>query len=331
MKRIMILFLSFVFIVSSVKVSHAVSETEEKTDYTVEKTVITNEWDEYKKLVAKTNKELAECGYSEKQIAEIRNFDYSDEVRKRAKMDNNTLRRYGYTELEIIKLRDVAKMDIIPESTLKAISNSTMTTKLKYRSSGSKLEGTPRKPMYFVNFRFSWKWNRIPFFTLLDLVAVCYSSKTSDDYSYRIQSGNNVKYTLQSLQNSNSNYPVTVSWNYSTTKANSISARVGLCLKDGNGNLTHFAYSGYGDFQLINRSNKARLHIDATYGHSTINITPDYSITTTGIGLGIKFKAGMDEQHCLGTFYEDFTINRADIMYGVIYGKNNTGGAPANS
>ena len=57
-------------------------------------------------------------------------------------------------------------------------------------------------------------------------------------------------------------------------------------------------------------------------------MTPNFSLefSKNPISCGIDFSFGMDEQHCTGYFYENFTIANNYIYHGTVYGKNNTGG-----
>ena len=43
--------------------------------------------------------------------------------------------------------------------------------------------------------------------------------------------------------------------------------------------------------------------------------------------VGINFGFGIDEQHCTGWFFEDYTVSTSYVFHGVVRGKNNTGGA----
>lgn len=316
--------LIFVFMLSIFSISsYAINVGE----LVAENNITINEWDEYKKIVSKTDKELIELGFSKEDIVNIRNFDYEAEIRNRAKLDDNTLMNYGYTTEDIIELRKAAVMDDIPENVIQSISTATMTSNLSYVSNGSRVESG--STMYYVNMKYSWSWNRIPIFRIVDMVAVVYASSTSDQFTYCAQSSNKVHANLKPLYSSGSTYTQTESWVYSTDKPNSISATFSLGLTDSEGTLTHFAYSGYGTFQLTNRSSTARLYIDACYGHTTINIVPNYSLSGSGLSLGIDFRLGMDEQHCTGWFFENFTITDTYIYHGTVYGKNGTGGTVA--
>ncbi len=295
-----------------------------------EEIIVINEWDEYKRIVSMSDAELLAMGYTSDEVAEIRAFDYEEEIRKTAELDDETLITYGYTNEEILALRKAASMEEIPENVIQTISSSTMTTTLRYVSSGSRIEAG--KTMYYVNMKFSWSWSRIPVFRLVDMVAIGYNSPSSSNFSYYATSNNKVHANLMKLGSGGDEYiQQTESWTYSVTKPNSISAEFMVGMKDSSGNLTHFAYSGYGTFQLTNRSNDAMLYIDAAYGHIIISIKPSYSVSYSGEtsgAIGIEFTTGIDEQHCTGQFYEDFTISRNYIYHGTVYGKNNTGGQP---
>lgn len=320
-RKILSVILTLIFTLSTFMINSQAINAE---NLIVEKNITVNEWDEYIRIASKTEDELLELGYTKEDIVSIKSFDYEEEVRKRASLDDQTLEEYGYTTEEITVLREAAAMDDIPAEVLKSISTATMTSTLKYVSSGSRTENDAK--MYYVNMKFSWSWSRIPFFRLIDMVAVVFASSTSNGFTYCVKSSNKVHANLTALLPTYSNITQVESWEYSTEKANSISAKFALGMIDADGNLTHFAYSGYGTFQLTNRSNKARLYVDAAYGHTTINIVPNYSLSGSGVSVGIDFKTGMDEQHCTGYFYEDFTIDTSYIYHGTVYGKNNTGG-----
>ena len=320
-KTISILLAIYFFVISLSVSSFAISGK----DLLSNKNVIINEWDEYNKIISMTDKELLNFGYTKQEIKEIRNFDYEKEIRYRATLDDKTLKAYGYTNKDIKELRQVATMDNIPDNVIKSISKSTLTSSLRYDSSGSRIEGNA--PMYYVNLKYSWSWNRIPFFRIVDMVAIVFASSTSNSFTYYAKSNYKVHANLVALSSAYSNYNQEISWVYSTDKPNSISAKFSLGLNNVEGDLTHFAYSGYGYFQLTNRSNTSRLYIDACYGHTTVNVVPNYSLSGTGLSIGIDFRIGMDEQHCTGYFYEDFTIATNYIYHGTVYGKNNTGGS----
>ena len=323
-KKSLSIFLTLVLMLSIFSISsYAISAEELVT----EKNITINEWDEYKSIVSKTDNELIELGCTEEDIANIRKFNYEEEIRNRAALDDQALKSYGYTTEEITELRKAAAMDNIPENVIQAISTATMTSKLSYVSNGSRKENN--STMYYVNMKYSWSWSRIPFFRVVDMVAVVFASSTSNSFTYCVQSNNKVHADLISVHPSYSTYSQVEPWVYSTKKANSISAKFALALTDGNGVITHFAYRGYGTFQLTNRSNKARLYVDAAYGHTTINIVPNYSLSGSGLSVGIDFRVGMDEQHCTGYFYENFTIAKNYIYHGTVYGKNGTGGTAA--
>ena len=66
----------------------------------------------------------------------------------------------------------------IPESVMKSISTSTMTSSLKYLRNGS--YSVLERPMYYVDLEYTWSWKRIPYFTVVDMVAVAFNSSGSE-------------------------------------------------------------------------------------------------------------------------------------------------------
>lgn len=321
LKRCAVVVFTLMFLFSVLSLN--VLATDSKELISSDKTIV-NEWDEYIRITSMSDKELAKAGYSEDEIIEIRKFDYEKEIRNRARLDDDTLKKCGYTDKDIVELRQAAAMKTIPEDVMRSISETTMTSKLEYLDSNSRIEAG--STMYYVNLKFSWTWSRTPIFKLVDMVAVGYNSDDVE-FVYCAQSNHKVYANLISVNPSYSNVNQTENWVYSTSKANSISAKFAVALTDEEGVLTHFARSGYGIFQLTNRSNHERLYVDACYGHTTINIVPNYSVSTSGTSIGINFRVGMDEQHCTGWFYEDYTISTSYVYYGVVEGKDNTGGA----
>lgn len=291
-----------------------------------EETSKISEWDIYHNLASKSDSELIEAGYTEETIEKIREFNFEDEIRNMANWETEVLISCGYTVEEIEELRAAAKLKKIPESTIKSISESTMTTKLEYIYNGFETEAG--SPMYYVDLKFSWSWSRIPLFRASDMIAVAYKSYTSTGFTFKNISGNKVHANFKPLSSLYTTRTQAVSWDYASNNGDTISASFGTGLVDGSGNLTHFVNSGYGIFRLANRSSKARLSLDASYGHATVSINPSFSVDTTGATPSIDFGWGMDEQHCKGIYYEDFTVSRSYVYEGLVYGKGNTGGAP---
>ena len=283
-----------------------------------------NEWENYKKISSMNDNELLSKGYSEAQISKIRSFNYEEEIRFRANLPDEKLVLYGYTKEEIDELRAAAALKEIPESVMKSISTSTMTSSLKYLRNGS--YSVLERPMYYVDLEYTWSWKRIPYFTVVDMVAVAFNSSGSESYVYTSVSGYNVRADLIAIESGYSNRTQVEPWVWDTSKANSVSASFAVAIKNNDRTITHFAYNGTGRLRLENRSNNGRLYIDAAYGHTTINIYPTYSLDLSGGSISLNFKIGMDEQHCAGVFLEDFTIRLADVYHGTIWGKNGTGG-----
>lgn len=326
MKKFLSFILTICIVLSASSISfYAINENNCFTEQTIE----FNEWDEYQKISSMSCQQLIELGYTKSEVSEIKNFDYENEIRRRAALDDNTLRLYKYTPSEIKELRAAAAMEKIPASIMKSISTATMTTRLKYISDGSRQESG--KTMYYVNLRFFWQWNKMPFFRLFDMIAIAFNSTTANKFTYCAQSNQIIRIRYSAVSANATDYKKTLTWDQDASKIYCISKKFSLENKDLNNLPSHFAYYGYGNFQLTNRSKNARLYVDAAYGHTTVNITPSFSLSFSGspISGGIDFCAGMDEQHCTGQFYENFTIAKSYIYHGTVYGKNDTGGNAA--
>lgn len=276
-----------------------------------------NEYDMYQLIIEKSDSELRDLGVSATDILYLRTFDYEDEIRERAKLSNEVLTTYGYTKKEIRDLKKAAELDTIPVSTMKVIATSTLTSYIKALNYGTVKENN--QDVRYVDMEFKFEWKRVPFFCLIDLVAIGYSSDTGNKYMWKNVNGYNMKANLASLSGG-TQITQTVNWAYDVEKADSISAKFIVASKDGNGNYTHMCWSGVGKFRLTNRSLNSRLYIDAAYGHTTIQIVPTYSVNFNGVTAGIKFGIGMDEQHNCGYYYTNFKVDSGYNYIGNVYG-----------
>lgn len=210
-------------------------------------------------------------------------------------------------------------LDKIPEAVVKDISSSTLSSYLKVVSYGTLKENN--KDVRYVDLEYHWTWNRVPFFTLSDMVAVAFGSNTSYKYAYKKVSNYRVTAPLSPVVSGVSLINQNIDWNYDTNKKDAIFAKFALALKGDNSRLEHFCWGGSGKFRLTNVNFNSRLYIDAAYGHTTIQFSPSFSVNISGISGGINFGFGMDEQHCTGLFYENFKIDNSYIYHGTIYGK----------
>jgi len=69
--------------------------------------VTVNEYDIYKDLNSKTDKELMSQGLSIEEITELRNIDLYELLSERAKLDAETLKIMGYTDIQIKNLKNI--------------------------------------------------------------------------------------------------------------------------------------------------------------------------------------------------------------------------------
>ncbi len=278
-----------------------------------------NEYDMYCDLKEKSEKELLVYGYSKEEVQAIRDFNYEEAVRQRAKLPTETLIKYGYTKEEIIELKELEKLETIPSSTLKAISRGTLGSSIRVTKKGKLVEGG--KTVNYVDLKYSFKWKRVPVFTLTDLVVIAFNSSNSNKFIYKIVSDNTHKLTAN-LTNliTGEKLKANASWKFDTKSAQAVSAKFAIGLKDSSGNLTHMCWNGSGTIRLTNASSKSRLYIDACYGHTTINLVPNFSINLSGVSIGVSLRKGMDSRHDTGYYYSNFTIDDSYVYEGVVLG-----------
>lgn len=276
-----------------------------------------NEYSVYKSISEKTDKQLLSEGYTEDDIKYIRNFDYEKEIRLRASLPEETLKTYGYTESEIKELKLVAQMDTIPQATLMSISRSTLGSSIRVKKTGNLTENG--KKVRYVDLQYTFKWKRAPVFIFTDLVVIAFNSNNSSAFSYKKVSGYNMKTSMTNLA-AGSTKTNTYSWVFDTKSQKAVSAKFPVGIRDTNGKLTHMCWSGIGVIRLTNPSTSSRLYIDACYGHTTINLTPSFSINISGVSAGVSLKKGMDARHDCGLYYSNFKIDDSYIYDGVVIG-----------
>lgn len=277
-----------------------------------------NEYEMYKSISSKTDKELLEEGYSNKDIKYIRDFDYEAAVRERANLPEETLKLYGYNENEIKELKSFAVSKNIPEASLMSIARATLGSSIRTKKVGYVTENG--KSVRYVDLQYTFQWKKVPFFILSDLVVIAFNSNNASAYSYKVVSGNNMKTNMTNLS-TGAVTTNTYSWVFDTSSTKAVSAKFPVGIKDANGNLTHMCWTGIGLIRLTNPDTSSRLYIDACYGHTTINIVPSFSINISGVSAGVSLRSGMDARHDCGLYYSNFTIDDSYIYDGVVIGE----------
>lgn len=278
-----------------------------------------NEYDMYCELKEKSDEELSIEGYSNKEIKEIKNFDFEEAIKQRAKLPTETLLKYGYTQKEIEELKELEKLETIPTAVLKEISRDTLGSSIRVAKKGTILENGTK--VNYVDLKYSFKWKRVPVIMFIDFVAIAFNSSNSNQFIYKIVSDGTHKLTanLTELETGSKTSQI-VSWKFDTNSQKAVSAKFAVGMKNSSGKVTHMCYSGSGTIRLTNTSSKSRLYIDACYGHTIINIAPSFSVNLKGVSASISPKKGIDARHDTGYYYSDFTIDNSYVYSGVVLG-----------
>lgn len=278
-----------------------------------------NEYDMFCEMKEKSSSELLAEGYSADDVAEIKNFDYEAAVKERASLPVDILEKYGYTKDEIAELKELEKLDEIPAATLKAISRDTLGSSIRVSKKGTLKENG--KTVNYVDLKYAFKWKRVPFFIGSDLVVIAFNSSNSSQFIYKKVSSNTHKLTadLTELATGKKRSQI-VSWAFDTNSAKAVSAKFAVGMRDGNRKVTHMCWDGSGMIRLTNSSSSSRLYIDACYGHSIITLAPSFSVSISGVSVGVSFKKGMDTRHDTGFYYSNFTIDDSYVYSGVVLG-----------
>ena len=128
---------------------------------TGEKEVIINEYQAFKELQSTSMEELRQNGYTEREISQIKSFNYRDALLERAQKSESELRAYGYTNSEIETLKSYLEGKPITEEFLLA-SSAQCTSKFESTSASSSS----------ISLRYVWEWSKVPIYTLDDMVAL---------------------------------------------------------------------------------------------------------------------------------------------------------------
>lgn len=163
--------------------------------------MVENEADIYLKLQSMTDRELRESGYTEKEIAQLREFDLGKAIIERASLDDFTLRDMGYTQEDIDILRQYHG-ELITE-------NSAVYATLAQLTGVIVCKGASTSQ---ISFEYQWAWDKVPVTNQTDNVAlrwVAYNpqgqeisvSLTSSNHIVNYQGGNTVPKSISVARN----------------------------------------------------------------------------------------------------------------------------------
>ncbi|MBE6786111.1 MAG: helix-turn-helix transcriptional regulator [Ruminococcaceae bacterium] len=295
-----------------------------------------NEYDVYSEYSKMTDKQLKKEGLTQGQIKYIRKFNFEDAIKYRASLSDETLESYGYSKKEIEELRTVASSDKISEADIRSISESTLKSYLRAIKRGKDTSGSDTIN-YYCLMEYKFKWNRPPFFTFVDSVAIAYKTENSREMIYqRVFDGGNIiasdysRYKLKvDYYNSLSgeDYSEYYEWELDDS-GSAISASfypgINNYYTDPNTDQTYsiICKSGSGWFRLGYKYSSTAPYFCAKYGHSLITLEPSFSISAP---FDINFSFGVDTQTQNGWFDSDLTVNANSSHTDGIFGVGDTG------
>lgn len=284
-----------------------------------------NEYDIYLQYMSMSDDELKKSGRTEEEIELIRNFSYEDEIKKRAKLSDEVLETYGYSEEDIEALREVATCENITEESIRSISNATLKSYIRVVKYSTYIHPSNGLTRYAL-FAYKFKWYRVPLFGYIDGVAISFSSNQDEtmifkdivkDGDIEVNDVNDYRLTAN-LTNltTGEETELIYDWGLSEDSVETICAEFPVALINISGVITHMCWSGSGRFRVEYYNEDTQIYVDAVYGHAVLNLTtPDFSVGSDGIGVGISFGIGIDEQHRRGRFNKDFTIDKGRIYH----------------
>ncbi len=259
-----------------------------------------SEYQSYKTLISKDDAQLKEMGMSNKEIAELRNFDFNDEFKKRAKLDNETLRKMGYDDSQITTLKSLYPSI---EKTTKINSNITEPT---YSLEELSLRGIFADCNIYswdiqtsantMKIGFKWEWSNAPVFTGTDIFAVAWNGSNTNGQPLnvkidRMSSGMRVE--RENLAGSNQlsdqyYYPKVRDYYHAAEYKFSMGEYGALAPE-------WWAPEGDGQVKLtkIGTQDIDNISIAFSYGHSYIGVNP--AVTIYPVSLSFSFSSTVEE------------------------------------
>ncbi|WP_195245669.1 hypothetical protein [Clostridium celatum] len=258
--------------------------------------VVVNEYTVIKSLQEKTNEELSESGFSDDEIAKLREFDYEKELRKRSELNISELKEIGYTDNEIKLLKSKEE-----EWTEQDIEERAAT--LRLRMGINSVTNSARDWHIF----YIWNWSGgIPFFVGEDILGVsCVGSREGFMAAPTI---------LQTSTATAQYYHYGGQYSHDETKnfkrVEEFLAESTFSLQTTNDAYEHkIAQSGYGTITISNTEPMDKLTVRLKYGHSTMTVTPSVNVDSTGVSGSFQFSRGVSiEADLLGVYLPDGSI-----------------------
>lgn len=266
---------------------------------------VISEYQAIKNLKSKSDNELRNIGYTDKEIMDLRNFDYKNAIEKRAKLDKETLKSMGYSDKKVEQLKNFSGT----EGEVIALSASAyIYSSFYYTTNGAR--------DWYINF--NWNWADYPFYNKTDIigvrvlgsvngtVAACSPIPSGSYATIKYCSDRNISRVLTTS---------TVGFSFVDTSAGKYTIPMygGIAYDSAVGsNVNIYAMSGYGSLHVNNSAPMDRLTWRMEYGHSTSSGTPTISVSTSG-SVSFGWKSGTS------TTTEDYTQHQYDSNGTQIY------------
>lgn len=242
-----------------------------------------NEFAMLKELAKEGEFSLIKQGYTKSEILEIRDYkeNYIKHIEKLGDLEDQALTNLGYDEEQIKMIRNFKGS----EAELYGLS-ATLTLNVTKASFEFK-ESDPKSSRYNKgSFELGWAWNGIPMSTSTDLVGASWNSwaitsRSSSIKYYDMTTGTYKKTTAATQKD--------------PTGAGTIGgAGYKFPLRISSENL--FARNGQAIFKLKSDVHDLKdFYYYAAYGHTVLTVSPSFSVSGSGLNVGLSFGSGVNE------------------------------------
>ena len=236
-----------------------------------------SEFDMLETLAKESKSELKQDGYSQEEIAEIKEYEtlYQKHIEELGNLSDERLRNWGYSEEELSIIRNFQGTTEEMRALSAKVTINITDENFKFQSKETYTTGT---------LNYSWNWTKKPMSQATDLIAFAWNDwavKASSSY---------VKY-----------YDMTTGVLTKGEPAQKIQPTSVVSGVGGNGykfplvqgNL--FAKEGNGYFKLQSDVHIAKdCYYGMAYGHTTLALSVGYSIGKSGLDPTFAFKSGIE-------------------------------------
>jgi len=258
---------------------------------------VINEYDSFKKLQNKDEKELLKLGWTSSEIKSLKGFDYKEAVIKRSNLPNDTLIKMGYNSSDIksLKSNDLSE---------KALSLSSASINIMM---GMSIVTNSNCDWYGA---YQWGWTKKPIYMMKDIIGVKAIGSVNGGVALPVLMGDsyaNVEYIFEGdswrliMTDKPGFKKVDLNLAQSVFEMGKVEP-----LGGGGTGVTGpvSALSGYGMVHFNNTKPMDRLTLNVQYGHSAGTLSPCITIgAPASAGLGITFSKGVTIENSLVESY----------------------------